>query len=163
MRYTDDLKKRFVYNFANCIVPGSELRIYTHNTPTKSVFALSLFKDNVIYNLNCGKYTGDIKLSTTLLMPIIWEKYPKMTFAGNQYISVKSLVSDFHLNETLLISAIFKTIKSKVNRYSINNGMHFVAEKCITNYWTETAQQFVSPTVNSFDELIVQVDLRTEV
>ena len=154
--------KSFVYGFPKLVLQDSNAKIvlYVNSVKDKNKFFLYFKARQNLFYVNFIKlFSNSPPISISQLNKLFQEKYPKIMLRGKQYISIDELVNDFNLNETKVITVIFKTIRNKF-LYRLKHDWHtpqcaYVVAHTEDGY----SSTKVSNEYFSFDELLLQTDL----
>ena len=170
-RYSFEEMKRFIYSFAEALVPGGKpvFSVYTSRVKNRYFFRVKT-KDGLLYGLSYTDWHEDIG-TFGKIDALFKEANPKIMLRP-QVISIEELVYEFNIDMKKLFEVIFKKIKRAIadgiiRRYGSSDKMHFNVEldTLARHNWSITIPEQLEPTpdVSSIDELIIWADLKAGV
>lgn len=182
-RHSFEEMKRFIYAFAEAVVPDGKPVFYVNATSKKNrfFFRVKPERKHYLYYLSYSRWSDDIG-SFGKVDSLFKEANPRIMLR-EQIVSLEELVNEFKLDEKKLVNAVFSKVNHAMNdalKYKYpnnypNNKMHFTVR-----YDSASARLFnvplgqhyacsdfecnvKTPDVASIDELIVWADLKAGV
>ena len=174
-RHSFEEMKQFIYAFAAAVVPAGKPVFYVNATRCKNRFFFRVkdTSNNIYYYLSYNRWNDDFG-SFGKIESLFKEANPRIMLR-EQIVSLEELVSEFHLDERKLVSAVFSKINRAVSdsikcnyvatTMRFNVLFDIIADR-LTNrqrHECEKHSECRTPEVSSIDELMVWADLKAGV